>query len=345
MQKPVPDLETRTRSLALFSPQIIQFAIMMLGALAVGGLVYAIATPYFNGEKKAGQRMANIVSDKIDTSRSSPDQKRRKAVQEVLDELEQRHKENKKVSLRQRISQAGLKTNPIVFYLMSALGAVVLGFGAYMFVGQSVALYATGAAIVVGGFGFPRWILNFLSRRRQKKFVHELANSIDIIVRGVKTGLPLNDCIGIIATESPEPIRSEFAKIVEEQRIGVTLGQGIERMYERMPLQEVSFLSIVITIQASAGGNLAEALQNLSNVLRERKKLEGKVRAFSQEAKSSAMIIGSLPILVMGAVYMSKPDYISILFDTRSGNMMLAGSAIWMLMGVLVMRKMINFDY
>ena len=329
----------------MFSPQIIEFAIMMLAALAVGGLVYAFATPYFNGEKKAGQRIANIASDKTDTSRSSPDQKRRKAVQDVLEELDQRHKENKKVSLRQRISQAGLKTNPLVFYMLSAISAVVFGLGGFLSVNQGLALYVTGAAVLVGGVGFPRWVLNFLARRRQKKFVKELANSIDIIVRGVKTGLPLNDCIGIIAKESPEPIRSEFAKIVEEQRIGVTLGQGIERMYERMPLQEVSFLSIVITIQASAGGNLAEALQNLSNVLRERKKLEGKVRAFSQEAKSSAMIIGALPILVMGAVYMSKPDYISILFDTRSGNMMLAGSAIWMLMGVLVMRKMINFDY
>ena len=329
----------------MFSPQIIQFAVMILGALAVGGFVFAIATPYFNGEKKADQRIANIVSERVDKGKVSVDQKRRKAVQDVLDELDQRQKEDRKVSLRQRIAQAGLTISPLVFYLMSFGSAVVFGVVAFMSVNEGLALYVTGAAILVGGLGFPRWVVNFLARRRQKKFVAELANSIDIIVRGVKTGLPLNDCVGIIATESPEPIRSEFAKIVEEQKIGVTLGQGIERMYERMPLQEVSFLSIVITIQQSAGGNLAEALQNLSNVLRERKKLESKVRAFSQEAKSSAMIIGSLPILVMGAVYMSKPDYIDILFDTRSGNMMLAGSAVWMLMGVLVMRKMINFDY
>ena len=329
----------------MFSPEIIQFSILLLGALAVGGFVYAIATPYFNGEKKADQRVASLSSDQKDNSRGSPEQKRRKAVQDVLDELDQRQKEDRKISLRKRIAQAGLSINPLMFYLMSAASAVVFGFTAFLSVNEGLALYVTGAGIVVGGIGFPRWVINFMARRRQNKFVKELANSIDIIVRGVKTGLPLNDCIGIIATESPEPIRSEFAKIVEEQRIGVTLGQGIERMYERMPLQEVSFLSIVITIQQSAGGNLAEALQNLSNVLRERKKLESKVRAFSQEAKSSAMIIGALPILVMGAVYMSKPDYIAILFDTRSGNMMLAGSAIWMLMGVLVMRKMINFDY
>jgi tight adherence protein B len=247
--------------------------------------------------------------------------------------------------LRQRLAQAGLSITPAVYYLMSVVSGVVFGLGAFFAVQNSMTLYIVGAAVLVGGIGFPRWIINFLSKRRQKKFVNEFANAIDIIVRGVKTGLPLNDCIGIIAQEAPDPVGPEFAKIVEEQRIGVTLGQGIERMYERMPLQEVNFLSIVITIQQSAGGNLAEALQNLSNVLRERKKLEGKVRAFSQEAKSSAAIIGALPILVMGAVYISKPDYISILFNERSGNMMLVGSAIWMLMGVLVMRKMINFDY
>ena len=329
----------------MFSPEIIQFAIILLGALSVGGFVYTIATPYFNGEKKADQRLAGLAGEKSDRSRYSPEQKRRKAVMEVLDELDQRQKESAKVPMRQRLSQAGLSISPAIFYVISAVTAALFGVIAYTFTGESVALYATGAAVFAGGFGLPRWFINFLSARRQRKFVSQLANAIDIIVRGVKTGLPLNDCIGIIAAESPAPLGQEFAKIVDEQRIGVTLAQGIERMYERMPLQEVSFLSIVISIQSAAGGNLAEALQNLSNVLRERKKLEGKVRAFSQEAKSSAAIIGALPILVMGAVYISKPDYIMILFNERSGNMMLAGSAVWMMMGVLMMRKMINFDY
>jgi tight adherence protein B len=345
MLKQALDLGITLRSRTLFSPQIIQFAIILLGALSVGGIVYAIASPYFNGEKKADQRLANLSVDRADRTKKSPEQKRRMAVQDVLEELDHRQKEDRKISLRKRIAQAGLQISPVIFYLMSFVSATVLGFAAFVSINAAFALYVAGAAVLVGGIGLPRWVLNFLSKRRQKSFIKELPNSIDIIVRGVKTGLPLNDCIGIIANESPEPIRSEFAKIVEEQRIGVTLGQGIERMYDRMPLQEVNFLSIVITIQQSAGGNLAEALQNLSNVLRERKKLEAKVVAFSQEAKSSAAIIGALPILVMGVVYMSNPGYIMLLFDEPLGNMMLAGSAFWMLCGVLVMRKMINFDY
>jgi tight adherence protein B len=244
--------------------------------------------------------------------------------------------------LRRRLSQAGVTITPGVFYTLSLVSMAVFALVVLIGTGNNI---ATVAAAIVGLFGFPRWVLNFKSKRRQRKFTEAFANAIDIIVRGVKTGLPLNDCIGMIAQESPEPVRSEFAKIVEEQRIGITLGQGLERMYERMPLQEVNFMSIVITIQQSSGGNLAEALQNLSNVLRERKRLESKVRAFSQEAKSSAAIIGSLPVIVMAAVYIAKPKYIALLMTEPMGHMMLAGSAIWMLMGVLVMRKMINFDY
>jgi len=329
----------------LFSPEMIQFAVMLLGALAVGGVVFAVVTPYFNGEKKNDRRLARLMDKKSEPTKRMPEQRRRKAVQEVVDDIENRQQEDKKISLRQRLARAGLSISPTAFYISSLIAGGLFGFFAFVSINNSLTLPVTAAAVLVGGVGLPRWVINFLARRRQNKFVGELANAIDIIVRGVKTGLPLNDCIAIIANESPAPIGPEFAKIVEEQRIGVTLGQGIERMYERIPLQEVNFLSIVITIQSSAGGNLAEALQNLSSVLRERKKLEGKVRAFSQEAKSSAMIIGALPVLVMGAVYVAKPEYISILFDTRSGNMMLAGSAFWMLCGVLMMRKMINFDY
>jgi tight adherence protein B len=205
-------------------------------------------------------------------------------------------------------------------------------------------MVALGCAFVAA-VGAPRWYLIFLSNRRQKKFLEEFANAIDVVVRGIKAGLPVNDCLKVIAKESPEPVGPEFAEIVEGQKIGITLAQGLERMYERIPLAEVNFLSIVISIQQQTGGNLAEALSNLSTVLRERKKMQGKIRAMSQEAKSSAAIIGALPILVMVLIYMTTPDYIALLWTERLGQIMLLCSAFWMTMGVLVMRKMINFDF
>ena len=184
-----------------------------------------------------------------------------------------------------------------------------------------------------------------MTRRRQAKFLLEFANSIDIIVRGIKSGLALSDCMQIIARESPEPVRGEFADLIEQQRVGVPLSDAFERMYERMPLQEVNFFAIVIAIQNQIGGNLAEVLSNLAQVLRDRFRVQAKVRAFSAEAKASAAIIGALPPLVILAMFLTSPDYISILWHDKLGNIMLIGSAIWMLIGVLVMRKMINFDY
>jgi tight adherence protein B len=182
-------------------------------------------------------------------------------------------------------------------------------------------------------------------KRRQAKFLLQFANSIDIIVRGIKSGLAFSDCMQIIARESPEPVRSEFADLVEQKKVGVPLSSAFERMFERMPLQEVNFFAIVIAIQHQIGGNLAEVLSNLAQVLRDRYRLEAKVRSFSAEAKTSAIIIGALPPCVILAVFFTSPEYISILWHDKLGNLMLIGSVIWMILGVLVMRRMINFDY
>jgi tight adherence protein B len=133
-------------------------------------------------------------------------------------------------------------------------------------------------------------------------------------------------------------------EVVEGQRVGITIDQGIERMVDRVPLPEVNFLAIVMTIQSKTGGNLSEALSNLSRVLRDRKKMKAKIRSVSQEAKSSAAIIGSLPFFIMGALTVLNPAYLQPLFDTQVGHMLIIGSATWMTMGVLVMRKMINFE-
>jgi tight adherence protein B len=201
------------------------------------------------------------------------------------------------------------------------------------------------AVLFVGAFGLPRWIVNRMMKRRQNKFLDEFANSIDVIVRGVKSGLPLNECLNIIARESPSPIKEEFKEVVEQQRVGVPLGECFERMMARMPLPEVNFFAIVIAIQAQAGGNLSEALGNLAGVLRDRKRMQAKVRALSAEAKASAGVLAALPFMVMTMVYLSTPSYIKILFTAKMGQFMLLCAAIWMICGILVMKKMINFKY
>jgi Flp pilus assembly protein TadB len=195
------------------------------------------------------------------------------------------------------------------------------------------------------GFGLPRFVLNFLKKRREKKFLRALPDAVDVIVRGIKAGLPLFESIKVVAADAPEPLKTEFMSIIETQSIGMPLGEACGRLFERMPLPEVNFFGIVVAIQTKSGGNLSEALGNLSKVLRDRKKMAEKIQAMSMEAKASAGIIGALPPIVMLLVYLSTPDYISLLWTHPTGRLMLAGCAVWMSAGIFVMKKMINFDF
>jgi Flp pilus assembly protein TadB len=205
-------------------------------------------------------------------------------------------------------------------------------------------LGALGLAFAAG-FGLPRWTLGYLKKRREKAFLKALPDAVDVIVRGIKAGLPLFESIKVVAADAPEPLRGEFLAIIETQAIGMPLGDACTRLFERMPVPEANFFGIVIAIQQKSGGNLSEALGNLSKVLRDRKKMAEKIQAMSMEAKASAGIIGSLPPIVMLLVYLSTPDYISLLWTHPTGQLMLVACVIWMGMGIFVMKRMINFDF
>lgn len=327
-----------------------QIIIMVTAALAVAEIILVLFYPYLVSSQ-AGTRMRNIAEarrpapgqQRLGSGRSVeiPRESRRKQVQETLKQIEARESRRKRVTLRLLITQAGLRTSVTTFWIMSlAIGAALAGL--LLLVGVPWYLCLVGG--FVGFLGLPRWFLNYLRKRHQEKFLVELPDAIDVMVRGLKSGLPISDAMKIIASESPAPVGPEFWEVVEGQRIGITIEQGLERMFERIPLQEVSFLAIVMNIQSKTGGNLTETLSNLAKVLRDRRKMKNKIRSVSQEAKSSAAIIGCLPFLIMGVLTFLNPDYLSPLFVTRMGNIMLVGCAIWMLSGILVMRKMINFN-
>jgi len=201
-----------------------------------------------------------------------------------------------------------------------------------------------GLAFAAAG-GLPFWILALLKKRREARFLAAFPDAVDVIVRGIKAGLPLLDSLKLIAAEAEEPVRGEFRSIIETQTIGIPIGEACLKLYERMPVPEANFFGIVVSIQQRAGGNLSEALGNLSKVLRDRKKMKAKIQAMSMEAKASATIIGALPLAVMTIVWITSPQYISLLWTEPLGRMMLAACAVWMSMGIFVMRKMINFDF
>ncbi len=332
----------------MLSNEFIQIAILAGFGLAIAVVIYIIAMPFVNGEKRGQKRVAQVsgnYSESMMRKMLGPEtdskDARRKQVQDTLNQIEQREKARKKrLTIEMMLKQAGLEISVQTFWVLSFVVGVLIFFGAYSY-GYNT--YICAAAGFAGAFGLPRWFVSFKRSRREALFLAEFANAIDVIVRGLKAGLPVNDTLKVIATETAPPVGPEFAEVVEGQRVGITIEQGIERMYERVPLPEVNFLAIVIAIQAKSGGNLAEALSNLSTVLRDRKKMKAKIKSVSQEAKSSAAIIGSLPPLIMIALYLLRPDYISLLWTENLGKTMLAACAIWMTIGVLIMRKMINF--
>lgn len=318
--------------------------LLMPIAVALGVIMLGVALSS-NGNEAMDKRLKTVAREKESALKRKidPDAERKKKMLGGIKDLQNRENQMRKarLSIAARIDQAGLTMPEQTFWIGSAIMGVV-GTLALLVVGQPI-YYALGAG-AVAGVGLPRWILGFLVGGRQKKFTSEFANAIDVIVRGVKSGLPLNECLKIIAREAPEPLAGEFRRLCDSTSMGVPLDQGLTKMFERMPLPEVSFFSIVLSIQLKAGGNLSEALNNLSVVLRSRKLMREKINALSSEAKASAAIIGALPICVCGIVYVTSPDYMGLLFSDPTGHMGLLAGTVMMSSGIFVMRQMINFD-
>jgi tight adherence protein B len=332
----------------MLPPFALQIAIFVLAAGCTGGLLLAAFYPRLVRDRQSDLRLEAITEGLKSAAQSrtkAGDRHRKRSLDDVLREIEeqQRAKQRAKPMLLARIRQAGLSWSRSTYY------AVCVGAGLLCLVvasaGLGQGLLATLGFGVAGALLLPHLYVNYKRNGRFKLFTAEFANAMDIIVRGLKAGLPLADCMKIIAAEAQEPVKSEFKAIIDDQAMGMPVDEAVQRLPGRIPITEASFFAIVIAIQSRTGGSLSEALGNLSKVLRERKKMQAKIKAMSSEAKASAGIIGALPVVVTGAIYLTSPDYIALLFTTTPGNIILACAGFWMLIGILVMRKMINFDF
>ncbi|MEM9740363.1 MAG: type II secretion system F family protein [Pseudomonadota bacterium] len=337
---------------------LIIYGVAGLAFLAIAGIGLAFAGG--GSGEAAAKRAKQLSSGNKEGSGKNKREKqdtRRRQTQQMLDQLRSESEAKKRSimprDIGSRLEQAGLDipvatfwvasvilglTAAILAYLSGADGATVSGMELRS---RPVIIFAAGFA---GFLGVPRFLLGVLAGMRNKKLTNQFADAIDIIVRGVKSGLPLNECLQIIARESPTPLSDEFRQLSDNIRMGNTIEQALTKFYRRVPLPEVNFFVIVLNIQSKAGGNLSEALGNLSGIIRQRKMMREKIKAMSSEAKASAMIIGSLPFAVGGMVYMTTPDYVMQLFTTSTGHSFLAGGGFWMFLGIMVMRNMINFD-
>jgi len=306
--------------------------------VACGGLAFALAS----GDSRAGKRRAALKKSEAKSSADATDKAAKK--KQMLENIKDLEKRSKRVrpNLQARIEQAGLSISSRQFMTLFAAVAVALGGLTYL---KSESPLLAGLVAAMSALGLPNLVLSRLRKRRINKFIAIFPNALDIVVRGVKAGLPLADTLRIIANESPEPVRSEFRKIVEAQTLGLPLPEAVEKMARRVPVSETNFFSIVIGIQAKAGGNLSEAIGNLSRTLRERKKMKGKINAMAMEAKASSVIIGGVPFIVTGLLYLSSPKYISLLWTTQHGRIVAAIAIFWMSIGVAMMKKMVSFDF
>lgn len=324
------------------SPELVW---ILLAVVAIGALGFALV-PALAGNRRAEKRIRALQGDVQANRRENQAERtretRRKTVQQAVKaQTAQLNRDRKRVPLQQMIFQAGLKTTKRAFIRNSIIVGVVVFL--ITFVLQVPILFALvfGAA---GGYLLPRFWLGRRRKKLQNQFLDELPNAVEAIVRGVKSGLPLNDSMRLVAREAKEPVKSEFQRVLDQQSLGKSMTEAITVLFERVPLAEVNFFVVVITVQQQAGGNLSEALGNLARVLRNRKKMKAKVKAMSSEAKASAGIIGSLPFIVAALVSATSPTYLLPLFTTTTGQVWLGIAFVMLLMGTLVMRKMVSFE-
>ena len=325
---------------------VFTIALFMLVVFAVVGIAWGLFYPKLSKNHNRDQRMAAIAMSRVqiaDKRIKAASADRRKDIEANLKQMEENQKkgDKRKQTLSMRLTQAGLTITPRQFWIYS----IVSGISCFL-IGMIAGLpmLVSAGVGIVGFLGLPNFWVSRKRKKRLKRFIAEFPNAVDIIVRGVKTGLPVGDCFVIAASEAAEPVRSEFQRLVDEQAMGLPLSAVVPRMHERVPIAETNFFAIVIAIQAQAGGSLSETLGNLSKVLRSRAQMKEKISAMSMEAKASAAIIASMPFIIAFMTYLTSPDYIMVLFDKPIGNIVLAAALGWMGMGVIMMRGMINFE-
>ena len=226
----------------------------------------------------------------------------------------------------------------------AALCAILSGVFFLLLMVKGVPFLLSLFAGLVVGIGFPHMMVGKLIKRRIKNFVNKFPDAIELLVRGLRSGLPISETIGVVGSEVPDPVGSEFRGVADRMRIGRTMEQALQETADRLNTPEFQFFVITLAIQRETGGNLAETLGNLADVLRKRMQMKLKISAMSSESKASAYIIGSLPFIVFAIIYFMNPTYMGGFFTDTRLIMAAIGGGIWMSIGVFIMAQMINFE-
>ncbi|MEE8271749.1 MAG: type II secretion system F family protein [Alphaproteobacteria bacterium] len=324
-------------------------AIIFIGggvALAVA-LVSLVLMSTFGGEKRTrNRRLAAVVERvKVDDDRDAESGGVRIFARDSdakgLDRIVLKVLPNPDL-LRARLRQAGLSISLTNYFLVGTgvLTAVTVGLWQL----TPLPLIACAMFGFAAGLGGPHMVVGILISRRREKFVGLFPEGIDLMVRGLKSGLPITESVKTVGSEIDDPIGIEFRRVVDDMTFGRTLEDGLWRAADRIASAEFRFFVVCISVQRETGGNLGETLENLADILRKRRQAKLKVKAMSAEAKFSSILIGSLPFIMMGIIQLVNPGYLAPLFTDKRGIIMLVLGATWLLAGIGIMARMSKFE-
>jgi tight adherence protein B len=319
---------------------------MLLSALSAAAFIGAAFYPSLIRSTLAGRRSAMfeaLLKGSRAEGAATATRTVRRAEEAALRSVSQRSGRARRnaSSLAARLAAAGLNWS-VQHYLALCFGTGLIAFRLASLAGfpQLTAL----AAAIFCAWWVPRKYLSYRADQRRKSFLIAFRTAVDMVVRGAKSGLSVMDCLAMVASDAPEPVAREFDLVVAQLRAGVPLPAAIERLTAAMPTPEVRFFVMIMSAQNQTGGNLSEALINLSGVLRDRERIAAKIRVASAEGRTSAIIIGALPFVVIGAAAAFAPDYISLLWSDDAGRRVAGFCAAWLAAGIVVLVRMAQIE-
>ena len=320
---------------------IIQLLLMAAGLMTMMVLGYAaLSGP---SATKEGQRRLQAVRFRhAESANVKVEAQFRKAVAARKPKLHQVAGSGSRIeALALRLHRTG-KGWTLQQYLYASLG-LGLVITVIIYLKSHAALLSLGVGVVIGA-GIPHMVVNYFVKKRANAFTTKFPDAIELLVRGLRSGLPVTETLGVVSSEVPGPVGEEFKLITDRIRVGKTMEDALQNTADRLNMAEFSFFCITLAIQRETGGNLAETLSNLSDVLRKRAQMKLKIRAMSSESKASAYIVGSLPFMVFTMIWFVNPIYIGGFFTEDRLIVAGLGGMVWMTIGALIMAKMVSFE-
>ncbi|MBV1918567.1 MAG: type II secretion system F family protein [Sphingomonadaceae bacterium] len=318
--------------------QLLLIAVGLMAVMVLGYTAYSGPSP----TKESTRRLTAVRYRHSDSTKDKVEAQMRKAVAARKPKFHQIAGSNSRIdALILRLHRTGLPWS-LTQYLYGSL-SLVLGVAVLVYVATSSAMLSLGLAILIGA-GLPHLATGFLIKRRANRFTVKFPDAIELLVRGLRSGLPVTETLGVVATEVPGPVGEEFRQITERIKIGRTMEDALQETADRLNMPEFNFFCITLAIQRETGGNLAETLSNLADVLRKRSQMKLKIKAMSSESKASAYIVGSLPFIVFGMIYWINPEYLGGFFEDDRLIVTGLGGMTWMGIGAFIMAKMVSFE-